>query len=520
MENVSHRMVKFMWGNSNYDYVFSEAAGNSGGILCIWEESFFKKDYVTISDSFVAIYGTWIPVKTKSSCCVYGCPAATSLRRVLWNIYLILLGRWNGEIGCRSLGVMCSHDEIRLDVWDLSISLTGARSLRLLLCFDCSNPKGPGMQNSQRLSGLLVFNRVCIYKVVTKILASRLAMVIAGLVSNTQFAVCCWKTDLGWSFHSYEVLDWCKRKKKKALFFKVDFAKAYDSLELVGGVCLLDYNLVLKGVYLEVPSLPGLFLDEEGWSIFVISYVLYLRGFDSSLALVGDRFQLWRSFSEWDELVLLYSSSGFQRPPAVISGGYTHQNGNYVPKKTEANSNNGRRTDKRFVGIWEEDFDGSDVEKEGDNNVSMVPDSVKEDVNVQDEEKGNDFDVNNSLDPFELYSLLNKKRNVEEKMDKSNETMSILFPPGFTPCDETEIECDKKSIGNNEGSGSGNEKGESVSIGSRKNNKIEIKRTGGSLLTVMEELIKVGKTMGYNIEGCMKNIEEIIEVQGGKEVFK
>ncbi|GJW87974.1 thaumatin-like protein 1 [Tanacetum coccineum] len=51
MEKVSHMDVKFMWGNSNYDYVFSEAAGNSGGILCIWEESFFKKDYVcTISD--------------------------------------------------------------------------------------------------------------------------------------------------------------------------------------------------------------------------------------------------------------------------------------------------------------------------------------------------------------------------------------------------------------------------------------------------------------------------------------
>nr|GFC84510.1 RNA-directed DNA polymerase, eukaryota, reverse transcriptase zinc-binding domain protein [Tanacetum cinerariifolium] len=69
-----------------------------------------------------------------------------------------------------------------------------------------------------------------------------------------------------------------------------------------------------------------------------------------------------------------------------------------------------------------EDFDGSDIEKEGDNNVSMVPDSVKEDVNMQAEVKGNDFDVNNSLDPFELYPLLNKKKNVEEKMDKSNGT--------------------------------------------------------------------------------------------------
>nr|GEX22036.1 hypothetical protein [Tanacetum cinerariifolium] len=141
-------------------------------------------------------------------------------------------------------------------------------------------------------------------------------------------------------------------------------------------------------------------------------------------------------------------------------------------------------------GFIKEDFDGSDVEKEGDNNVSMVPDSVKEDVNVQAEEKGNDFDVNNSLDPFELYPILNKKKNVEDKIDKSNRTVSIPFPPGFTPYDETEVECDKKSICNNEGSGFGNEKGKSVSIGSRKSNKIDIQRTGGSLLIVMEELIK------------------------------
>ncbi|GJX69128.1 DIE2/ALG10 family protein [Tanacetum coccineum] len=230
---------------------------------------------------------------------------------------------------------------------------------------------------------------------------------------------------------------------------------------------------------------------------------------------------LWNVCKQYGQVVDAFipdrkvKAGRFQRPPAVNSGGYMHQNGNYVPKKTEANSNNGHRTDKRSYvnvvngdtksteacepallldescfddinlrymgGMWimidfktedtkakfqsclgatswfslliqaskefvideritwvtlkessklwsEEDFDGSDIEKEGDNNVSMVPDSVKEDVNVQAEEKGNDFDVNNSLDPFELYSLLNKKRNVEEKMDKSNETVSIAFP--------------------------------------------------------------------------------------------
>nr|GEX61777.1 RNA-directed DNA polymerase, eukaryota, nucleotide-binding alpha-beta plait domain protein [Tanacetum cinerariifolium] len=162
----------------------------------------------------------------------------------------------------------------------------------------------------------------------------------------------------------------------------------------------------------------------------------------------------------------------------------------WIPDFDEQEEDNSESEDEQSIGFIKEDFDGSDVEKEGDNNVSMVPDSMKEDVNVQAEEKGNDFDDNNSIDPFKLYPLLNKKKNVEEKMDKSNGTVSIPFPPGFTPCDETEVECDKKSMGNNEGSGFGNEKGESVSIGSRKSNKIDIQRMGGSLLTIMEELIK------------------------------
>nr|GFC11939.1 hypothetical protein [Tanacetum cinerariifolium] len=192
----------------------------------------------------------------------------------------------------------------------------------------------------------------------------------------------------------------------------------------------------------------------------------------------------------------------------------------WIPDFDEQKEDNSESKDEQSIGFIKEDFDGSDVEKEGDNNVSMVPDSVKEDVKVQAEEKGNDFDVNNSLDPFELYLLLNKKKNAEEKMDKSNGIVSIPFPPGFTPCDETEVECDKKSMGNNEASGFGNEKRESVSIGSRKSNKIDIHRMGGLLLTVMEELIKVGKTMGYNMEGCIKYFEEIIEIQGEREVFK
>ncbi|GJT91395.1 RNA-directed DNA polymerase, eukaryota [Tanacetum coccineum] len=70
----------------------------------------------------------------------------------------------------------------------------------------------------------------CVYKVVTKILANRLALVISDLVSDTQSAFIAGRQILDGPFILDEILKWCKRKKNKAMFFKVDFAKAYDSV--------------------------------------------------------------------------------------------------------------------------------------------------------------------------------------------------------------------------------------------------------------------------------------------------
>ncbi|GJV80216.1 putative RNA-directed DNA polymerase, eukaryota, reverse transcriptase zinc-binding domain protein [Tanacetum coccineum] len=70
----------------------------------------------------------------------------------------------------------------------------------------------------------------CVYKVVTKILANRLALVISDLVSDTQSAFVSGRQILDGPFILDEILNWCKRKKSKALLFKVDFAKAYDSV--------------------------------------------------------------------------------------------------------------------------------------------------------------------------------------------------------------------------------------------------------------------------------------------------
>nr|GEV36798.1 RNA-directed DNA polymerase, eukaryota [Tanacetum cinerariifolium] len=67
-----------------------------------------------------------------------------------------------------------------------------------------------------------------VYKVVTKVLANRLSLVISDLISDTQSAFVAKRQILDGPFIINELLHWCKRKKKQVMFFKVDFAKAYD----------------------------------------------------------------------------------------------------------------------------------------------------------------------------------------------------------------------------------------------------------------------------------------------------
>nr|GEZ16231.1 RNA-directed DNA polymerase, eukaryota [Tanacetum cinerariifolium] len=97
MENISHMDVKFMWGNSNYHFVSSDSAGNSGGILCVWEDSMFKKDSVSVSDNFIALFGTWLPNNTKVLIVTIYAPQSRVLKRTLWEYISLMISRWHGE---------------------------------------------------------------------------------------------------------------------------------------------------------------------------------------------------------------------------------------------------------------------------------------------------------------------------------------------------------------------------------------------------------------------------------------
>ncbi|GJV87160.1 RNA-directed DNA polymerase, eukaryota, partial [Tanacetum coccineum] len=68
------------------------------------------------------------------------------------------------------------------------------------------------------------------YKIIAKILANRLSLVMPDLISDVQSTFVANRQILDGPFILNELLSWCKYKKVNAMIFKVDFKKAFDSV--------------------------------------------------------------------------------------------------------------------------------------------------------------------------------------------------------------------------------------------------------------------------------------------------
>jgi len=72
----------------------------------------------------------------------------------------------------------------------------------------------------------------CLYKVLAKVLANRLRSVGGSVVSESQSAFIKGKQILDGILIANEAVDEARRLNKELLLFKVDFEKAYDSVDL------------------------------------------------------------------------------------------------------------------------------------------------------------------------------------------------------------------------------------------------------------------------------------------------
>nr|GEY74874.1 RNA-directed DNA polymerase, eukaryota, reverse transcriptase zinc-binding domain protein [Tanacetum cinerariifolium] len=99
-----------------------------------------------------------------------------------------------------------------------------------------------------------------------------------------------------------------------------------------------------------------------------------------------------KEFNNFDNMRMVLGNEGFNDIDLRYMGGKrfsvrAKETMGRIPDFNEQEEDNSESEDEQSLGFIKEDFDGSDAEKEGDNNVSMVPDSVTEDANVEAEEK-------------------------------------------------------------------------------------------------------------------------------------
>nr|GEW34667.1 RNA-directed DNA polymerase, eukaryota [Tanacetum cinerariifolium] len=105
-----------------------------------------------------------------------------------------------------------------------------------------------------------------------------------------------------------------------------------------------------------------------------------------------------------------------------------------------------------------------------------------------------------SYDPFKIYDILNKEN---KDVNAAATNSSIPFPPGFTP--------DKPDT----------DVGEPVAQKDQFQPDVKSKKKeSGSILEILEEMISVSQTMGFSMEGSIKDMERIVDLKGMDDVEK
>ncbi|GJS89010.1 RNA-directed DNA polymerase, eukaryota, reverse transcriptase zinc-binding domain protein [Tanacetum coccineum] len=188
----------------------------------------------------------------------------------------------------------------------------------------------------------------------------------------------------------------------------------------------------------------------------------------------------------------------------------------WTPDLDDQNDEESDSEDEECEEVFKKDFGESDEEVQGENDVSRVSDTDVEEENPKSKDGVVSSEQNGkqSEDPFNIYSLLNKDKIKNNKEASTKE--SLEYPPGFTPrendienvkMDNQKDNCDGEfgNVNNisdevNFSSGYNTYKkagGESMDSDHYRESKGSQK--GGSILMLMDELVKVGQTMSASV---------------------
>ncbi|GKC60819.1 RNA-directed DNA polymerase, eukaryota, partial [Tanacetum coccineum] len=265
---------------------------------------------------------------------------------------------------------------------------------------------------------------------------------------------------------------------------------------VLGDDCLLehDFSCTLMGKIKDINALSNLYviLANEGFDKVNLSCILVAELLPANDSFVSDEGLVWISIEGLP--IKTWTHNTFAKivsPWGVMADVDTDADDPALPFKklcvvtkthTIINGTIKVLLKERVLWLrvkeleaWSPDFSNDDSDN-----------SSSDEESIDEEHKHGTSDAPRPIseDPFRIYDLLNKNA---AKQDSNGD--DPIFPLGFTPdaIDDTEVENMDDSVN---------------------------KHIGSSILDVMEGLVEVGQTMGFNMEGCLKNIEAIISTQG------
>ncbi|GJY59350.1 RNA-directed DNA polymerase, eukaryota, reverse transcriptase zinc-binding domain protein [Tanacetum coccineum] len=205
------------------------------------------------------VRGDWIPNGTKLLIISIYCPQDLSEKKMLWDYLSHVIAQWARK---RTLKSDLADLDLIIDKGCGDVEIVNKRANVVRSLQELENLQSLEAAKNQRLNGQSRAMRILssnssfialilktrdanmvkdfrpisligsMYKIIAKILANRLFLVLGNLVNEVQSAFIM-RGGIGksrWSFILNEIVQWCQSKKKQSLVFKVDFEKAFDSV--------------------------------------------------------------------------------------------------------------------------------------------------------------------------------------------------------------------------------------------------------------------------------------------------
>nr|GEW62838.1 RNA-directed DNA polymerase, eukaryota [Tanacetum cinerariifolium] len=108
LAHITDFAVKALWGNMLFDFASIPSRGRSGGILCVWDKSLFKRRRVFSNEHYLCVERSWLPSKSNLLFISVYSPQALPLKRALWTFFTDTIHQWSGEVV-----VMGDFNEVR-----------------------------------------------------------------------------------------------------------------------------------------------------------------------------------------------------------------------------------------------------------------------------------------------------------------------------------------------------------------------------------------------------------------------